>query len=71
MGIQFRIENLFKLNYDMDQLKELESQYHRLVDPEEMGKIYKFMMIGKGELTRIGLSILLINNCMYKVSPAV
>lgn len=30
-----------------DKAKKLESEYFRLVSPEEMGKIYKCMYIGK------------------------
>ena len=52
MGIEYRIDHLFQLNKDKEELDTLKSQYNRLVSEEEMGKSYKFMYIGRGKIRR-------------------
>ncbi|KRX07655.1 hypothetical protein PPERSA_11204 [Pseudocohnilembus persalinus] len=46
MGMNTRLENLLKLS-NKQTAKRLESEYLRLVSPEEMGQVYKCFYIGK------------------------
>ena len=47
MGMGFRLENLIKDFTDEKEKKVIEGEYDRLVNDKEMGKVYKFMYIGK------------------------
>ncbi|KAI5957183.1 hypothetical protein KGF54_000111 [Candida jiufengensis] len=56
IGIGYRIDSLLKQNSDNEELQDkIYGAYKRLVDDEEMGKVYKFMaLLPKGTAKTIG-----------------
>ena len=61
MGIEVRANKILK-NISSKKKEGFISGANRIVDPEQMGSIYKFLFCGKSNLKRPMLSFLIISN---------